>query len=361
VSIAPTSAVAAKSRKVKGKVKPTTTRAQTLAPPTTSVPAATAPSATNPTTTGIGTTTSAPRPPSSVVSSVAPSFELRTAVFEQAATTGAPVEFAVEVLRPSGYAGAVDLKIDSAAPGITGVFSPSSTTANSVLTLSADATVVTGGYEVKFSGRAGSVVRDTSVKLNVQARGDVSVSASPSFFVLSPGYAIDGTISVKLETEPSVPVKLSIEGLPAGVAMSVSQGSVLSGTQFRISVPPAFSVGTPAVFPPAFYDFQLVATRGALRQVVPMRVVPLDRGGVGIGSDFPVLHLSANGTAALPLNVYASIKWEDIPKGVQTTIVGGVTTFRATGAAPGPYVLRLAVTPYGSGPTVNVPIYLSID
>jgi endoglucanase len=134
-------------------------------------------------------------------------------------TQGSTATSTIAITRTS-FTASVDLSATGLPTGVTAVFSPDPTTANSsVVTFTAAATATTGGpVNVTISGTGGTppLTRTTTIALTVNPASNFTLSATPSSVSVTQGATATSTIAIT-RTSFTASVDLSATGLPTGV------------------------------------------------------------------------------------------------------------------------------------------------
>ena len=98
-------------------------------------------------------------------------FSLSASPSSQTVVLGSTTSYTVNVTDSNGFTSSVALTASGLPAGVTGVFSPSSTTSSSTLTVSASSTAATGTFKVTVTGTSGSLAHTVAVSLTVKAPG----------------------------------------------------------------------------------------------------------------------------------------------------------------------------------------------
>lgn len=182
-------------------------------------------------------------------------------------TAGQSGSATVNIVRSTGYSGAVTFALVTPPAGITGTFSPSPTTAiSSTLNLSVAASVAAGNYTLNLRGTATGVQdATTTLTLTVVASGPVgfTISVDPVEFELPAGRAWSayGVLSIQRTNGFTGPVTVAVQGLsfPAVVAPTPTTiaATATATNLFALAVDNAATglyTGTVRVSAPGFAD-----------------------------------------------------------------------------------------------------------
>ena len=137
----------------------------------------------------------------------------------------------------SGFAGPVSLSVSSPV-GISATLGRTVVVAgnDSILTVTASATVAPGPYTVTVTGVEGSITHSVSVAVNVTANpSDFSISASPNSFAVVQGAAGTSSIATALVTGTADTISLSVTA-PTGLTATLSPSSVTAGGGSTLTV-----------------------------------------------------------------------------------------------------------------------------
>ena len=137
----------------------------------------------------------------------------------------------------SGAAGPVSLSVSSPA-GLSATLGRTVVTAgsDSILTVTASATVAPGPHTVTVTGVEGSITHSVSVTVNVTANpSDFSISASPNSFAVVQGTSGTSSIATALVTGTADTISLSVTA-PAGLTATLSPSSVTAGGGSTLTV-----------------------------------------------------------------------------------------------------------------------------
>ena len=138
----------------------------------------------------------------------------------------------------SGSAQTVSLGASGAPAGTTVGFNPASVTAggSSTMTVTVGASTTPGTYTITVTGTGASATHTTTVTLNVQAKNDFSIGASPTSLTLAQGASGTSTISTAVTSGSAQTVSLGASGAPAGTTVGFNPASVTAGGSSTMTV-----------------------------------------------------------------------------------------------------------------------------
>jgi subtilase family serine protease len=166
---------------------------------------------------------------SALAGSASPSFTLSDSPSSVTITQGgAGGTSTITVNDLNGFTGAVSLAASGLPSGVTAVFTPTSTTTTSSLTLTASSTATTGAATVTITGTSGTLVATTTLALTVSAVAtpNFTISASPASLTVKQGANGTSTITITSQNSFSSATTLSATGLPTGVTAAFSTNPV---------------------------------------------------------------------------------------------------------------------------------------
>lgn len=151
---------------------------------------------------------------------------------------------------PSGvFSGTVSLSASGLPTGVSAAFSPSSTTTQSTVTLSATAAAVPGTFEVTLSATSGRVIRTAALAVTIKPAeaGRLTLAISPARVVLRPGEQATATLA--FAPAPAMPesVALSAAGLPAGLLAAFGPTSAVGQSQLTFTASTTAAPGSATV------------------------------------------------------------------------------------------------------------------
>ena len=188
-------------------------------------------------------------------------------------TAGQVGSVTVAISRSTGFTGAVTLTLDSPPAGITGSFTPATTTAiSSSLTLTVVASVAAGSYPLTIKGSAAGVQDKTAqVTVTVVASGPIgfSITVDPAEFELAAGrgWAAYGVANVQRLNGFTGPVSVTVQGLsfPAVVAPTPA---VIAPSENATNL---FALAIDNAVPGVYSGTVKVTAAGFADQTVPVR------------------------------------------------------------------------------------------
>ena len=160
----------------------------------------------------------------------APSFTLVTTPAALSVNAGGSVNTSIAITR-SNVPGAIALSLDTPPAGISGVFTPTSPTADvAQLTISTTSALAPGAYTVTVKGSAvGATDRTTTVALTVGAVPNFALTAAPSPVAIVAGASGMSTITIT-RTNFAGDVALELVSPPAGVTASFAPATTTGNT-----------------------------------------------------------------------------------------------------------------------------------
>jgi subtilase family serine protease len=273
---------------------------------------------------------------------VAPSFTLYT---NNSLTLGigSTASDYVDVEGQYGFSGNVTFSVSGLPAGVTGTFSPASSTYSTTLNLTASTSALAGTYTVTVTGVSGSQSAKTTLTLTL---GQPSFTLSGSSTTLGQGATANTYVYVNTANGFSGSVNLSVSGLPSGVTAAFSSNPTTyeSGLTFTASssaAPGQYTIAVTGTSGPLTASTNLTLTVAAPSFALTAYVdstVPVGGSGYGI-----VYFNSANGFSG---NVTMSAS--GLPAGLTATFSPNPTTyesqitFTAAGTvAPGTYPIAM--------------------
>jgi subtilase family serine protease len=158
-------------------------------------------------------------------SSGAASFSLSASVSALSLPRSSSAGSTVSIVDQNGFSGSVSLVASGLPSGVTAMFSPASTTGNSLLTFTASSTATTGTFNVTVTGVSGTLSSMTSISLTVVAPS-FTLSFAGAGLALPRGSSATGAVTVTPQNGFNSPVSLSASGLPSGVTAAFGAVSV---------------------------------------------------------------------------------------------------------------------------------------
>ncbi len=250
----------------------------------------------------------------------------------------------------TNFTSAVSLSVTAPA-GVTGTFSPASTTGNSsTLTLNVANNTAPGAYIVGITGQGGSSSQTTALSLVVEAApADFTVSASPSSVSINQGAA--GAVTLNLSRNNyTEAVNFTVSGLPAGVTSSFTANNTTGDSSvLNLAVDASAAVGSSTITVQAAgstinhtASFTLNVTAQpnyTLGAPAPISIGQGSAGSVSIAITRTNFTNAINFSAVAPAGVSATFS--------PASATGNTTTLNLTVAAsanPGPYAVQIQGT-----------------
>jgi len=231
----------------------------------------------------------------------------------------------------SGRAGPINLSV-SAPPGLSTALSNTVMSAggDSILTVTASATLAPGPYTVTVTGVEGTITHSVSVTVNVTANpSDFSISANPNSVPVVQGTSGTTSIVTALVTGTTDTISLSVTA-PAGLTATLSPSSVTTGGTSTLTV-----TASPTVTPGA-NSVTVTGADGATTHSVTVSVSV-----ISANSDFSI---SANPN---PISV---VQGAGGTSTVDTTFVTGTPDLiRLSASAPAGLTASLSTTLVNAG------------
>jgi len=173
-------------------------------------------------------------------------FSISAAQTAVSVTQGANGSVGIEVVPGTGFQGSVTLSVSGLPAGVSGSFSPASTTGSSTLTLAAAGSAITGVTKLTVTGKAGNLTNSLTLTLTVSAPGGFALGFSPATVSLAQGASATGTIAVTGQSGFSGAVMFSVSELPSGVTAAFS-GEAFNGYTMTLKASASAGAGTSMV------------------------------------------------------------------------------------------------------------------
>lgn len=193
---------------------------------------------------------------------------------------GGTASTGVSIVRSGGYAADVSLSVEGLPSGLSASFSPailSGSTAAATLTLSADAALAVGDYQLRVvaSGPAvggGEVSAGTALQLSVLSPKSYTINAGTA----SVDQGQTASLAVTLDRSGGFDgeVTLSVSGLPTGVTASISPASS-TGNSFTLELV------VPASLTPGSYNGTITGSAAGIDDVVASFAFTVNSAGNG--------------------------------------------------------------------------------
>ena len=164
----------------------------------------------------------------------------------------------VNVVPQNGFTGTVRLAVSGLPAGVTASFNPDLVTGYSTMTLSASSSAATGSSTITVTGTSGTQTATATIPLQVAA--PAFTLTSPGAITIYQGQTASGYVFVSPLYGFTGSVKLSISGLPAGVAASFSVNPTTQSAALNLSALSTAAVGTSTVTIKGTWGPQTVST-----------------------------------------------------------------------------------------------------
>jgi cellulose 1,4-beta-cellobiosidase len=164
-----------------------------------------------------------------------PNFTLAASPASVSVAQGATGSSVLTVTPSGGFTGAVALTASGLPAGVTGAFSPASTTGTSTLTFTASSTATIGAATITVTGVSGTLTHTTTISLSVTAVQVPNFALAGTSAAVTRGATGTSTITVTPSGGFTGAVALSASGLPAGVTAAFSPASTTSTLTFTAS------------------------------------------------------------------------------------------------------------------------------
>ena len=280
--------------------------------------------------------------------SAAPAFSLASASSSLTIKPAGTVSTVITVANQNGFAGPVALTLTGLPSGITGTFSPASTSTSSTLALTAAAGVSLGSFPVKITGTYGSLTSSASLTVTV-ASPTFSVTASSIAISLSRPASASTVVTIAPINGFSGPVALAAVGLPAGVTAAFSPATLASG-------PSTLTLAAAATAPASVSPITISGTSGTLKVsttlVLTVQVPSFNLGFTPASLILPRGSSASGSVSMTPVNGFSgavAYKASGLPVGV-------TAAFSPTTAAAGAQTLTLTAAPSAPASTSIVTI-----
>lgn len=197
---------------------------------------------------------------------------------------GGTASTGVSIVRSGGYAADVSLSVEGLPSGLSASFSPatlSGSTIAATLTLSADAALVIGDYQltVVASGPAsggGAVSANSTLQLSVLSPKSYTINAGA--FAISRGDTASHAVTLSRSGGFDGKVTLSVSGLPDGVVVNISPAGS-TGNNFELHFLVATSVA------PGNYTATITGSTQGMADVVTTFTFTVNTGSGGGGGN----------------------------------------------------------------------------
>ncbi|MGD0796811.1 MAG: FG-GAP-like repeat-containing protein [Acidobacteriaceae bacterium] len=154
---------------------------------------------------------------------------------------GSTAAYSVYVFSQYGFTGSVNLAVAGLPSGVTALWSPNPTTANTTLTLTASSTATLGNATLTITGTSGNLTASTTLTLGVFV---------PSFTLSDYGNTSLGrgtSVATAVSVDPlygfAGSVNLSVTGLPSGVTASFSPNPTTGSSTLTLTASSTATLG----------------------------------------------------------------------------------------------------------------------
>ncbi len=187
---------------------------------------------------------------------IAPDYSLTATPASLPITAGQSGTSAVTVTRTGGFAANVQLSLDGAPAGVSGVFAPNPATAGtSTLTVSTTAATVPGTYNLTVRGTAGQTDRTTTITVVVSPIPAITLAVGSPTLSATVGASVTSTVTIARVGTFVGDVALSLDAPPVGVTAVFTPATIATGgTTASVSI----SAGSTAV--PGIYTLTVRGT-----------------------------------------------------------------------------------------------------
>ena len=194
------------------------------------------------------------------VTLVVTDFGISVSPASQAVVQGSSANYTVSLVVSSTFAGTVSFSVSGLPASATAVFSPASLTASgsSTLGITTTSSTVPGVYPLTISATDGVTTSTASATLEVDPKGNFSLTISPATQTVNQGLNIGYGVTVSSSGGFSGNIALSVSGLPTGATATLSPSSVQNSGLVSLSI--ITSASTPA----GTYTFTVTGTSGPL-------------------------------------------------------------------------------------------------
>ena len=248
---------------------------------------------------------------------------------------------AVTITR-TNFTGAVTLSLGGAPAGITGAFAPAAPTGtSSTLTVSVDAAVAPGVYNLMVNGTGTAGNKSTPLTLTVTAAPDYALSLNPAALTIVQGGNTPTTVVTITRTNFTGAVTLSLGGAPAGVTGAFAPAAP-TGTTSTLTV----TVG--AAVTPGVYNLTVDGTGTAGNKSTPLTLTV---------TATPDYALSINPTA---LSIVQGASTPTTAVTITRTNFTGAVTLSLGGAPAGVTGVFAPAAPTGTSSTLTITVGIAV-
>jgi len=176
------------------------------------------------------------------------SFTLKPSATALSVLAGSSGTDTITVTNVSPFTGSVTFAASGLPSGVTASFSPTSSTTSSVLTLTASSTAAAGTSTVTITGTSGTLTATTTIALTVTSpTGGFTLKPSATALSVVAGSSGTDTISVTDISPFTGSVSFAASGLPTGVTASFSPTSSATSSVLTLTASSTAAAGTSTV------------------------------------------------------------------------------------------------------------------
>jgi len=168
----------------------------------------------------------------------APDFTLGASPASQTVTQGGATSYTVTITPSNGFSSQVSLSVSGLPAGANPNFNPNPAGTSSTLDLNTAANTPAGSYQLTITGTSGSLAHTVTVTLVVNSLtpADFTVTATPSSQSVARGRSTTYTITIGAVNGYSLPVTLSVKGLPNKTSASFTPNPATPSATSRLTV-----------------------------------------------------------------------------------------------------------------------------
>ena len=195
-------------------------------------------------------------PPPVTQPPVARNFALQPTSLKQTVKPGGNVSFGVGLARV-GWSGPIDLRVETLPPTWRAAFIPSNPSSenSTTLLLTVPANAPVADYPIRISGISGSSISTSTLTVQVRVpRPSLTLQSVPPIEAGRTGRFV---VDARSLDDARLPVTLSVEGLPAGIAPTFTANPTIGSTGIDFAVN--------SNVPPGNYQITLVASRDGVQ------------------------------------------------------------------------------------------------
>jgi subtilase family serine protease len=283
-------------------------------------------------------------------------FSVAATPSSQTIVVGGSATYTVTTTALNGFAGTLNLSVTGLPPFATGTFTPTSLpgSGSSTLTIATTSNTPAAVYSLTVTASDGTTSHSVPVTLEVDPKGNFSLSISPASQSVDQGSNIGYGVTVSSSGGFTAVVSMTVSGLPAGATATLSPSSVQGSGLVSLSII------TSADTPGGSYTLTVTGTSGPLVRTTTATLVVLARDfSLSASPTSQPVQVGQSVTYAVtltPANGYSgtvNFSVSGLPAGVTATfapaslITSGTTTLSVTADAstvPGTYPLVITGT-----------------